>query len=77
MSVEHSHHLENLNATTPPPEIDLVASVPGAPPMPEGAEAMTIHVTLLPPCPAGRWSWPRTRPACTCCRTSGRAGSRA
>ena len=48
MSVEHSHHLENPNATAPPPKIDLVATVPGAPPMPEGAEAMTILVTLPP-----------------------------
>src|SRR5690606_28096266 len=28
------------------------------------------------PCRPGRWPWPRTRPTCTCCRTSGRAGSR-
>lgn len=42
MSVEHSHHLVNPGSTKPPPQIDVVATVPGAPPMPEGAEAMTI-----------------------------------
>jgi hypothetical protein len=48
MTVEHSHYLQNPNATTPPPKIEVVATVAGAPPMPEGAEAMTILVTLPP-----------------------------
>ncbi len=28
MSAEHSHHIENPNATTPPPKIDVIGSVP-------------------------------------------------
>ena len=47
MGNEHAHHLENPNATTPPPKIELVSSVP-APPTPDNAEVMTIHVTLPP-----------------------------
>ena len=49
MSAQHSHHLENPNATTAPPQIDIVSSLP-APPMPDGAEAMTIVITLPPGC---------------------------
>lgn len=37
MSAEHPHHLENPNATTPPPKIELISSVP-SPPMPDNAE---------------------------------------
>ncbi|MDP4511299.1 cupin domain-containing protein [Nonomuraea turcica] len=48
MSADHSHHLENPNATTPPPKIELISSVPSPPPMPDNAEAMTIRV-ILPP----------------------------
>jgi quercetin dioxygenase-like cupin family protein len=47
VSIEHSHHLENPNATTPPPKLELISSVP-APPVPDNAEAMTILVTLPP-----------------------------
>jgi quercetin dioxygenase-like cupin family protein len=47
MSIEHSHHIENPNATTPPPKLELISSVP-APPAPDDAEAMTILVTLPP-----------------------------
>jgi quercetin dioxygenase-like cupin family protein len=47
MSVEHSHHLENPTATTPPPKLELISSVP-APPVPDNAEAMTILITLPP-----------------------------
>jgi quercetin dioxygenase-like cupin family protein len=47
VNIEHSHHLENPDATTPPPKIELVSSVP-APPVPDNAEAMTILVTLPP-----------------------------
>ncbi|MFD7473837.1 cupin domain-containing protein [Streptomyces sp. NPDC059837] len=50
MSAEHSHHIENPNATTPPPQIDVIGSVPNAPQIPEGAEAMTLLVTLPPGC---------------------------
>jgi quercetin dioxygenase-like cupin family protein len=45
---EHSHYLENPNATTPPPKIEVVTTVAEAPPLPEGAEAMTVLVTLPP-----------------------------
>ncbi|MFG2076839.1 Cupin domain-containing protein [Nonomuraea maritima] len=48
MTAEHTHHLHNPNATTPPPKIELVSSVPSPPPLPDGAEAMTILVTLPP-----------------------------
>jgi quercetin dioxygenase-like cupin family protein len=47
VSIEHSHHLENPSATTPPPKLELISSVP-APPVPDNAEAMTILVTLPP-----------------------------
>jgi len=47
MSIEHSHHLENPNATTPPPKVEVISSVP-APPVPDNAEAMMIQVTLPP-----------------------------
>ena len=48
MNADHSHHIENPDSTTPPPKIDLIATVPGTPRMPDGAEAMTILVTLPP-----------------------------
>ncbi|MDT7641736.1 MAG: hypothetical protein QOC83_6024 [Pseudonocardiales bacterium] len=47
MSIEHSHHLENPNATTPPPKVEVISSVP-APPVPDNAEAMMVQVTLPP-----------------------------
>jgi quercetin dioxygenase-like cupin family protein len=50
MTVEHAHYLENPNATTPPPKIEVVATVTPAPRLPDGAEAMTILVTLPPGC---------------------------
>jgi quercetin dioxygenase-like cupin family protein len=46
MSTEHAQHPEDPDATTPP-KVELLASVP-APPLPEGAEVMTILVTLPP-----------------------------
>ncbi|WP_181772887.1 cupin domain-containing protein [Amycolatopsis pittospori] len=49
MTTDHAHHLENPDATTPPPKIEMISSVP-APPMPENAEAMTILITLPPGC---------------------------
>jgi quercetin dioxygenase-like cupin family protein len=48
MTTGHTHYLENPNATTGPPKIEVVGSVP-TPPMPDTSEAMTIVVTL----PAG------------------------
>jgi quercetin dioxygenase-like cupin family protein len=47
MKADHGHHLDNPNATTPPPKLELVASVP-APQVPDGAEVMTLLVTLPP-----------------------------
>ncbi|MEV4471312.1 cupin domain-containing protein [Nonomuraea sp. NPDC049504] len=47
----HAHHLENPDKSGPPPKIDVVSSVPGAPAAPEGAEAMTILITLPPNSP--------------------------
>ncbi|MEO3862877.1 cupin domain-containing protein [Acrocarpospora sp. B8E8] len=61
MGIEHSHHLENPNATTPPPKLELISSVP-APPVPDNAEAMTILVTL-PPGSAGNPPHRHTGPA--------------
>jgi quercetin dioxygenase-like cupin family protein len=51
MSTEHTHVLDNPHASGPPPRIDVVATVPGAPQIPTGAEAMTIQVTLPPGSP--------------------------
>ncbi|GAA0988030.1 hypothetical protein GCM10009555_068700 [Acrocarpospora macrocephala] len=61
MGIEHSHHLENPNATTPPPKLELISSVP-MPPVPDNAEAMTILVTL-PPGSAGNPPHRHTGPA--------------
>lgn len=47
MSVDHTHHLDNPNSTTAPPQIELVGSVP-TPPVPDSSDAMTILVTLPP-----------------------------
>ncbi|MBP2473134.1 quercetin dioxygenase-like cupin family protein [Crossiella equi] len=51
MSHDHGHHLAHPDSAGPPPVIDVVGSVPGAPQIPEGAEAMTIQVTLPPGSP--------------------------
>ncbi|MFF0310694.1 cupin domain-containing protein [Streptosporangium sp. NPDC004379] len=48
---ERAHHLENPDGSGPPPKIDVVGTVPGAPPVPEGAEVMTILVTSPPNSP--------------------------
>ncbi|MEU7888634.1 cupin domain-containing protein [Microbispora bryophytorum] len=48
MSTDHAHHYENYGKSGPPPEIHMVGNVPEAPQVPEGAEAMTILVTLPP-----------------------------
>jgi quercetin dioxygenase-like cupin family protein len=42
---------DNPHAAGPPPRIEVVATVPGAPQIPNGAEAMTILVTLPPGSP--------------------------
>ncbi|MFI7031942.1 cupin domain-containing protein [Microbispora rosea] len=46
-----AHDRENPGKSGPPPEFDMVGSVQVAPPAPEGAEAMTILVTLPPDSP--------------------------
>ena len=61
MSVDHSHHIEDPNATTPPPQFEVVGSVP-TPPVPDPSEAMTVLVTL-PPGSAGTPPHRHTGPA--------------
>ena len=61
MTTEHTHYLENPNATTGPPKIEVVGSVP-TPPMPDKSEAMTIRVTL----PAGSVGSPPHRHSGPC-----------
>ena len=51
MSTEHTHHIEYPESSGPPPKIEVVGTVPGAPAIPDGAEAMTILVTLPPGSP--------------------------
>ena len=59
--MDHTHHIEDPYATTPPPQIDVLGSVP-TPPMPDPSEAMIIHVTL-PPGSAGAPPHRHTGPA--------------
>ncbi len=61
MPVDHSHHIENPNATTPPPQTEVVASVP-TPPVPDPSETMTLLITL-PPGSAGNPPHRHTGPA--------------
>ena len=61
MSVDHSHHIEDPNATTPPPQFEVIGSVP-TPPVPDPSEAMTVLVTL-PPGSAGTPPHRHTGPA--------------
>ena len=57
----HAHQIEDPNATTPAPRVELVGSVP-TPPVPSPSEAMTIQVTL-PPGSAGSPPHRHTGPA--------------
>ena len=41
MTLDQTHHIQDPNATTPPPQVELVGSVP-TPPMPHPSEAMII-----------------------------------
>ena len=50
MTVERAHAPGNPDSALAP-KIELIATVAGAPPMPDGAEAMTILVTLPPGSP--------------------------
>lgn len=44
MTVDQAHHIEDPNATTPPPQFEVVGSVP-TPPVPDPSEAMTVRGT--------------------------------
>ena len=46
--IDQSHHVDDAEATSLAPQLEVVATVP-APPVPDPAEAMTLQVTL----PAG------------------------
>ncbi|GAA3055443.1 cupin domain-containing protein [Pseudonocardia yunnanensis] len=48
MSVDHSHHIDDPNRTTPAPQFEVISSVP-TPPLPDSSEVMTLLVKL----PAG------------------------
>jgi len=61
MTIDHSHHIEDPNATTPPPKFEVIGSVP-TPPVPDPSEAMTLLVTL-PPGSAGTPPHRHTGPA--------------
>ncbi len=50
-TTDHAHSLANPYAEGPPPQIDVVATVTGAPQIHEQADAMTILVTLPPGSP--------------------------
>ena len=47
MTLDQTRPIADPNATTSPPQVELVGSVP-TPPMPDPSETMTIHVTLPP-----------------------------
>ena len=61
MTTNHPHHVEVANASIPPPEVDVVSSVP-APPLPDSSEVMTLLVKL-PPGSAGNPPHRHTGPA--------------
>ena len=61
MSVHHMHHIEDPQATTPPPQFAVLGSVP-TPPLPERSEAMTVLITM-PPGSAGTPPHRHTGPA--------------
>ena len=48
MDAAHAHDIPDPDATAPPPRIDVVATVADPSPMPQGAEAMTLLITLPP-----------------------------
>jgi len=47
MSVDHSHHIDDPNRTTPAPQFEVISSVP-TPPVPDSSEVMTLLVKLPP-----------------------------
>ncbi|GAA1328218.1 cupin domain-containing protein [Pseudonocardia xinjiangensis] len=61
MTMKHSHHIEVANSSTPPPEFEVVSSVP-TPPLPDSSEVMTLLVKL-PPGSAGNPPHRHTGPA--------------
>ena len=65
MIIQYAQDFADRYATGPPPNIDTVAAVPGAPQIHEHAEAMTIHVTLSPTARARRHTGTPARPTAT------------
>ncbi|WP_433286473.1 cupin domain-containing protein [Pseudonocardia sp. CA-142604] len=61
MPVDHSHHIDDPNRTTPAPQFEVISSVP-APPVPDAAEVMTL-IVKLPPGSAGNPPHRHTGPA--------------
>ena len=61
MTTNHAHHIDDPQATTPPPQIEVVGSVP-TPRLPDPSEAMTLLV-VLPPGSAGSPPHRHTGPA--------------
>lgn len=51
MTTEQARQFKNPHATGGTPQLDVIATVPDAPPIPEDAEEMTLLVTLPPGSP--------------------------
>ncbi|MCK2244774.1 MULTISPECIES: cupin domain-containing protein [unclassified Crossiella] len=51
MNTEHGHTLPNPGTSGPQPVIEVIGTVPGPPPIPAGAEAMALRITLPPGSP--------------------------
>ncbi len=61
MTIDHSHHIADPNASTPPPRFEVVGSTP-TPPLPNHSQAMTLLV-VVPPGSAGSPPHRHTGPA--------------
>jgi quercetin dioxygenase-like cupin family protein len=61
MPVDHSHHIDDPNRTTPAPQFEVISSVP-APPVPDASDVMTLLVKM-PPGSAGNPPHRHTGPA--------------
>jgi quercetin dioxygenase-like cupin family protein len=59
--MDHSHYIEGPTAATPPPQFEVVGSVP-TPPLPDPSETMILLV-VLPPGSAGTPPHRHTGPA--------------
>jgi quercetin dioxygenase-like cupin family protein len=51
MTTEQTREFKNTHATGSPPRLDVIATVPDAPRIPDNAEEMTLLVTLPPGSP--------------------------